>query len=50
MVSAGQDKKITQLGRVELSGAEVCADGNCRPPDDVNTVWFKVDGPGTVEG
>jgi len=27
-VSAGQDKKITQPGRVELYDAEVCADGN----------------------
>ena len=48
-VFAGQDKKITQPGRVELYDAEVCADGNCRPPDDVNTVWYKVDGPGTVD-
>jgi len=37
---------------VELCDAEVCADSNCRPPDDVNTVLpkaqgYKVDGPGT---
>lgn len=36
-VSAGQDKKITQPGRVELYGVEVCADGNCTPPDNINT-------------
>ncbi len=30
MVSAGQDEKIRQAGRVELYDAEACADGNCR--------------------
>ncbi len=34
---------------MELYDAEVCAGGDCRPGDDVNTVWYKVDGPGTVD-
>jgi hypothetical protein len=38
-----------QPERVELYDAEVCADGNCRPGDDVNTTWYKVDGPGAVD-
>ncbi|UCF42279.1 MAG: hypothetical protein JSV99_06610, partial [Planctomycetota bacterium] len=41
----GKRLEIRQPGRVGLYDAEVCADGNCRPGDDVNTTWYKVDEP-----
>jgi len=34
---------------LELYAAEVCADGNCTSPDDINTVRFNIDGPGMVD-